>query len=73
MPVLMLKDGRWIVYFYGWVKGMKKKMREYFGRGPDAEIRARARDEAIKRDRLQATVYGGLTFKDLANAYTAAK
>ena len=32
MPVLMLKDGRWIVYFYGWVKGMKKKMREYFGR-----------------------------------------
>lgn len=47
MAIAQLPDGRWMVYYRdpsvhpGYIK------REYFGRGPDAENQARARDAAL--------------------------
>jgi integrase len=73
MPVLKLKDGRWIVYFYAWVMGKQKKLREYFGRGPEGELKAKAREQALKADKVNAITHGGVTFNDLAAVYTKAK
>jgi integrase len=73
MPILKLKDGRWIVYFYAWEKGNRKKLREYFGRGPEGELRAIARDQALKANKVNALVHGGVSFNDLAAVYTKAK
>jgi integrase len=73
MPILKLKDGRWIVYFYAWVMGKRKKLREYFGRGPEGELKAKAREQALEVDKVNAIAHGGVTFTDLAAVYTKAK
>ncbi len=43
MGVYQLKDGRWIVQY----KENDKTRREYFGRGPEAEKRARQRQDSL--------------------------
>jgi integrase len=73
MPILKLKDGRWIVYFYTWVKGTRKKLREYFGRGPEGELKAIAREQALKANKVNALAHGGVSFNNLAAVYTKAK
>ena len=48
MSVHQLKDGRWIVHFpKGTLKDKPNKTREYFGRGLDAEKKARDFNEKL--------------------------
>jgi len=47
VAVKQLGDGRWAVYY----RNSGKLKWEYFGRGDLSELKARQRDEQIKRDR----------------------
>lgn len=70
MAYTQLKDGRWIAY---WLEKGKRK-RKYFGRGAEAEERARTFHESLglakRRPPQRAT---GPTFGDLAAAYAEAR
>ena len=74
MSVHQLKDGRWIVHYRDPDRAGKWK-REYFGRGLEAEKRARARNENLGLGPYNARTpaQGGITFKDLADGYLLAK
>jgi integrase len=48
MSVHQLKDGRWFVFYHkGFNKEEPNRTREYFGRGPEAEVAAHARNRAL--------------------------
>lgn len=68
MAVQQLPDGRWACYYKDPIR--KKQVREYFGRGPDAEALARKRNKelAFRRGRPPRTNYGP-TFAELAKHY----
>lgn len=70
MAYTQLKDGRWIAY---WIEEGKQK-RKYFGRGPEAEAKARKchDDLDLLKRRPPNTSYGP-TFEELAIAYAKAK
>ena len=68
MSVHQTPDGRWFVRFQkGKIPGEPNKTREYFGRGPDAETRARARNQELGLGRIAAV--SGKVFRDLALYY----
>ena len=70
-----LKDGRWYVqYDVNMPDGSKKQRREYFGRGPTGEMKAKARDQEIKASKNEVTIKGsGITLAELIRAYQQAK
>jgi integrase len=48
MSVHQLKDGRWFVFYHkGFNPAEPNRTREYFGRGPEAEVAAHARNRAL--------------------------
>jgi integrase len=64
-----LPDGRWVVYY----RSNKRVKKEYFGRGPEAEATAKARDAARpKASRVRPRPVTGPTFGELARAYAQA-
>lgn len=72
MSILQLKDGRWIVeYKKGKNPDDPNRTREYFGRGVQAEQKARVRDEALhpKSYRAAGPHLESPTFGKLAVAY----
>lgn len=73
MSVHQLKDGRWIVKYY--VHGAKSAKREYFGRGLEAEKRARKRDiELNPPNKPRKTPYPKTpTFGEITDAYLKSK
>jgi integrase len=73
MSVHQLPDGRWIVKIPDKDKASGSR-REYFGRGPKAELQARSRDKSLdlKRTRPRADDTGPL-FADIAIAYISAR
>ena len=74
MAVRQLKDGRWCCqYRLKVAPGEYKWKREYFGRGAEAEAKARERNEelGLKRRRPVAPDQGP-SFGELAEAYAAA-
>ena len=74
MAALKLKDGRWIVQYYVRVEGKLNSRREYFGRGPEGEALARARDQSLKADKLLDIInQSGKTFGELAAIYAKHK
>ena len=71
MAVRQFKDGRWFVYYRKRGPDGKSKVKwEPFGRGPEAEAKARQRDKELglaqRRPAAQAT---GPTFLEIALAY----
>lgn len=74
MSVYRLKDGRWIVQYRDPNRPGKYK-REYFGRGLEAEKRARERDRELKERTRQGKTpeLSAPLFEELANAYLQAK
>ena len=72
MSVHQHKDGRWIVKIYDATRPSKYRW-EYFGRGPIAEAKARARDQALdfKPTRPRADEGSGPYFHELAMDYIA--
>lgn len=74
MAVRQLKDGRWICYYRD--RTTKQQRREYFGRGPEGEAAARARDKdlpLLKRRPRSAKNKNGPDFADCADVYARAK
>jgi integrase len=71
MAVTMLKDGRWIVYYRRRGNdGKSRVIKEYFGRGFDAEGKAKARDSELQlKPRRPRRLDPGPTFAKLAHAY----
>jgi integrase len=68
MAVKQLPDGRWICYYRNPIT--KKQKREYFGRGVEAETRARNRnDELGLLKRRPARKHYGPTFSQLGDLY----
>jgi integrase len=68
MAVRQLPDGRWIYYYRDLITQESK--REYCGRGPEGEAKARHRDkEANHRPGRPARRHYGPTFEDLAATY----
>ena len=74
MSVHQLKDGRWIVHYRDPAHRDKWK-REYFGRGLEAEQRARARNKELDLGPYTSRTprEGAVTFRDLAESYLQAK
>lgn len=77
MSAYQLKDGRWVVQYRDPEKPDKYK-REYFGRGKQAELAAKARDGEVsprpyRRRKPKTPAETGPLFKDLATAYMEAK
>lgn len=71
MAIRLLQDGRWAVYYR--IRGDDGRSRirwEYFGRGPSAEAKAKARDAELglqrRRPRLESF---GPSFLELAKEY----
>ncbi|SDP29287.1 tyrosine-type recombinase/integrase [Desulforhopalus singaporensis] len=72
MSVHQKKDGRWFInYPKGKNTAEPNRTREYFGRGPDAEIRAIERNNELGLGKEK--VDNSPPFTDLANSYLAAK
>ena len=70
MAVRQLKDGRWICYYRD--RATKQQRREYFGRGPEGEAAARARDNGLplmNRRPRSATGGTGPDFFDCSDIY----
>ena len=68
MSVHQTTDGRWFVRFQkGKLPDQPNKTREYFGRGPDAENRAHARNQELGLGKI--TAGSGKVFRDLAIYY----
>ena len=67
MAVLQRKDGRWCVHY----KVDGKKRWEYFGRGHEAEEKARARN--VELGFGPKAPADAVLFKDVARAYLTAK
>jgi integrase len=68
----MLKDGRWVVYYREFRPDGKPYLkREYFGRGPQAEASARAKDKSLNLGarRPQTATAEGPTFAEIAREY----
>lgn len=77
MSAYQLKDGRWVVQYRD-LDNPDKYKREYFGRGKEAELAAKARDAEIsprpyRRRKPKAVAEEGPLFQDLATAYIEAK
>ena len=70
MAVRQRKDGRWVVYYLD-PEGEKGVVNEYFGRGPEAKLKAIQRDSALglKTRRPSKTGSKGPTFFDLSVLY----
>lgn len=80
MPVGMLKDGRWYCQYEVEIqnqdgKRVRKRKREYFGRGEAGEAGARAKESELQADKVEAKIpeLKGPTFGELALAYQTAK
>lgn len=75
MAAFQLNDGRWVVQRnVKTINGKKKTTREYFGRGKEAEFKAKARDQEIKANKVATTIVDtGLTFNELALKYQNTK
>lgn len=74
MAVKQLKDGRWIVYGRkGFFPDNPDRRREYFGRGLEAERRARARNEELSSKKNKKPLPQGPTFAALSKMYVASK
>lgn len=72
MSVHQTPDGRWFVRFpKGKLPAAPNKTREYYGRGPEGEVKARERNHALGLGRPVAD--NSPLFIDLARAYMAAK
>ncbi len=73
MAVTLLPDGRWIVYYRSRGKdGRSRVVKEYFGRGVDAEGKARARDSELQfKPRRPRRPDPGPLFAKLAHAYAS--
>ncbi|MFZ3047446.1 MAG: site-specific integrase, partial [Desulfatirhabdiaceae bacterium] len=72
MSVTQLKDGRWIVQYPNPDKGEKPRLiREYFGRGPSARLKAEQRDSdlSLKQTRPKAVDDSEPRFYELAAEY----
>lgn len=73
MSVHQLKDGRWICKFpAGTIPGQPRKVKEYFGRGPDAERAARQRNDELGIGAGRAARPTPIFF-DLARQYLEAR
>jgi|GEM_PF-4669952 hypothetical protein len=75
MAVTCKKDGRWVVYYRD-PAGSGKTIFEYFGRGADAEAKARKRNRelGLRRYKKEKTPEDpGPMFYELANAYVINK
>ena len=71
MSVHQTPDGRWFVRFQkGKIPGEPNKTREYFGRGPSGDNKARARNQELGLGRIAAV--SGKVFRDLALYYKRA-
>lgn len=73
MALTRTADGRWVVYYRDKTVHSKYIRREYFGRGPEAERRAQARnrDLGLAAPRKDTQALGPL-FADAAREYAAA-
>lgn len=71
MAFRKLPDGRWIVYYYEpRPDGKRKKIREYFNRGPEGEAAAKQRDAELGlRKTSPRKSRSGPAFAELAMAY----
>jgi len=73
MAVTQLKDGRWIVQYPRQDKEIKgpRLIREYFGRGPSARLKAEQRDAdiSLKQTRPKTIENSGPLFYELAAEY----
>jgi integrase len=72
MAVRQLKDGRWICYhrLRNPETGKSKEIREYFGRGVDAQVAAQHRHDALGlQKRRPPRAKKGPIFADLAKSY----
>ena len=71
MAVTQLKDGRWMVYYRTrGDNGRPVRRKEYFGRGPDAEARAYARNAELGLARRRPPARNiGPSFAELAAEY----
>jgi integrase len=68
------KDGRWYVYGRkGFFPDDANRTREYFGRGPDAEARARERNRELSGATERSIPLAGPTFGQLAAEYATQK
>ena len=74
MSVHLLKDGRWIVQYRADPRGGKYK-REYFGRGLEAEAKARSRQAELDLRSYTKRTPSGTSprFEDIANSYLVAR
>jgi integrase len=73
MAITQLKDGRWMVYYRDPSVHPRYIKREYFGRGHDAERKARARDdELVLKKRRPRRGTQGPEFRHLAESYATA-
>lgn len=76
VAVLCLKDGRWVIYYRDFRPDGKPYLkREYFGRGPQAEAAARARNKELCniRESKRKQAYDGPFFAELAASYSSVK
>jgi hypothetical protein len=64
VSITRLRDGRWICQFVD----QGKTVRRYFGRGPEAEARARQLQAEIGLRRYAPRLRPGVTFRDLTQA-----
>ncbi|HEA67964.1 MAG TPA: site-specific integrase [Desulfobacterales bacterium] len=73
MSVIQRKDGRWICQYR--IPGKKNKTQEYFGRGLEAERKARDRNQEIldSQKPIRKAHRPSPSFWDLAQAYIVAK
>jgi integrase len=74
MAITQLKDGRWVVYYRDPAVHKDFIKRESFGRGPDAERRAlaRNRDLGLSSQRKRQTAADGPVVSELARDYAEA-
>lgn len=74
MSVYCLKDGRWVVEYRN-RNAPPAKIREYFGRDPEDELKARARNEELNLGPYTRRTPGEheTKFEELADAYLKAK
>lgn len=73
MAVTQLKDGRWQAYYRNPSAEGPSLIREYFGRGAAAQIKAEARNRelALNRTRPKSAPDTGPSLSDLAEEYVA--
>ena len=74
MSVHQLKDGRWFCAIpAGTIPGQDKQKKEYFGRGPEGEAKARARHRELGIGVPVARHITSVSFGELAEKYLESK